>query len=397
MAHIKFAVAYGDGSGPEMVLQALRCMENAAAVHGLTLHHVETPLGWSAYDQYGDTTPEESIRKIMDIGLLFFGGVGDPKFDNTIGVEKPEMKPEARALLRLRKDMGLLLNFRPVVFLPELQHLTSFKSSLIPAGGINTDYVRFLLEDSYFGNESIEEIMKVTQQGRLTEDDVREMLGIKLKPEVTGQERVITDIGYYTRTTLVYYFRSVFTYARQRGFSVLSCDKANVVPRYVLWRKVATEVAAEFPDVEFLGSQYVDSLNARLFNPQGLNRTVVACGNEHGDIISDGAATSMGSLGLMHSSAVNPETGAAMFESGAGTAPDLAGQDKANPLGRILSGAMLLRHAGAEDAAETLEKAVWQTLKEGWRTPDIAEEGCQKLVGCEDMAFQVCNNIQPSD
>lgn len=376
MTRIKVALVTGDGSGPEMMAQAVRIVSAAAAFDDIEIEWVDTPMGWNAYKKSGDTTPKESMETAFKIGLVFFGGVGDPVLDNTIGAEKPDMKPETRALLALRKNMGLLLNFRPMILMRELAHLSPLRPELIPAEGVEMVFIRFLLEDSYFGTQDLElwKAVPVTCN----------QIGLKLKSQVIGNEEMITELAYYRRATIVKYFRAAFAYARAKGLPLISVDKANVMARYVFWRKIAQEVHDnEFTDVT-LTHQLVDSANMLLFHPERL-RGVIACGNEHGDILSDGAAEMVGGMGLMHSSAVNPDTNQAMFESGAGTAPTLAGQNKANPLGRILTGAMLLRHIGAEKGATAVEQAVHQVLKDGYRTADIAEPVCNKILACSGM------------
>jgi 3-isopropylmalate dehydrogenase len=345
-----------------------------------------TPMGWNAYRDFGDTLPEESLRKAIGIGTIFFGGVGDPKFDNTIGKEKPEMKPEARALLAIRKKMGLLLNFRPMVYYPELASLTNVRPERIPPGGIQQHWIRFLLEDSYFGN--VDNLNWASDDG-IVIMGVLDRLGIKLKKDVKAGDFLISDLAYYKGDTIRKYLRAAFTYARQLSLPLISIDKANVMARYDYWRRICNEIATEFPDVP-MSHQLVDSANALLFTPAKLHG-VIACGNEHGDILSDGAAAALGSMGLMCSSAINPDTGAAMFESGAGTAPTLAGQDKANPIGRILTGAMMLRHIGATNGADAIEKAVNETLRAGWRTGDIASstDKTEMVLGTCAMAEKV--------
>ncbi len=356
------ALVKGDGSGPEMMEQAAQIVIKAAQKDGIEIEFTETPMGWNAYHKFGDTLPEESLRKAIEIGIIFFGGVGDFKNDSTIGAEKPEMKPEARALLKIRKEMGLLLNFRPMIYYKELAHLTNVKPETIPDEGVKQIWIRFLLEDSYFGNA---DLMKQIPQ------EILQKLGVKIKKDVTGEEKIVSDIAYYRQETIIKYFRAAFSYARASKLPLISIDKANVIARYDFWRKIAAKIGREeFPDV-VLSHQYVDSANALLFTPAKLHG-VIACGNEHGDILSDGAAAALGSMGMMCSSAINPDTGAAMFESGAGTAPTLAGQNKANPIGRILAAAMMLRHIGAEKGATAIENAVNQVLKEGYRTADLS-------------------------
>jgi 3-isopropylmalate dehydrogenase len=369
---VRVALVTGDGSGPEMMAVACAIAIKAAKKDGINIVFEETPMGWNAYKKYGDTRPEESLKRAIEIGTIFFGGVGDPKLDNTIGKEYPEMKPESRCLLKLRKDMGLLLNFRPMIYYKELAHLANVKPETIPAEGITQIWIRYLLEDSYFGNEDF--ILDLQMEGL-------RMSGLKLKKDVTGDENVVFDLAYYRRDTIEKYIRAAFTYARDAGLPLISIDKANVMARYDYWRKIVTYIGkTEFPDVP-LSHQLVDSANALLFTPAKLHG-VIACGNEHGDILSDGAAMALGSMGMMCSSAINPDTGAAMFESGAGTAPTLAGQNKANPLGRILTAAMMLRHLGAVNGAKAIEGAVREVLEKGYRTGDMCAEGKVSGSGC---------------
>lgn len=377
MIEKRIALVLGDGSGPEMMKFACVIAIEAAKKDEIEIVFEETPMGWNAYEKYGDTLPQESFKRAVDIGIIFFGGVGDPKLDNTIGAEKPEMKPEARALLSLRSNMGLLLNFRPMIYYKALAHLANVKPETIPDEGIQQIWIRFLLEDSYFGNQDFIDDIPA---------EVNKKLGIKLKKEITGNEEIVTDIAYFRKSTVEKYLRSAFSYARDIKLPLISIDKANVMARYDFWRKVATKIGRdEFPDVPLI-HQYVDSANALLFTPAKLHG-VIACGNEHGDILSDGAAAVLGSMGMMCSSAINPDTGAAMFESGAGTAPTLAGQDKANPLGRILTAAMMLRHIGAVNGASAIETAVNKVLQDGYRTSDLfcATDDSKKLVGTSEM------------
>lgn len=375
------ALVKGDGSGPEMMDVACKIAIKAAKMDGIEIVFEETPMGWCAYKKYGDTLPQKSFKRATEIGTIFFGGVGDPKFDNTIGVKKPEMKPEARALLALRKEMGLLLNFRPMIYYKELAHLTNVKPETIPKEGIKQIFIRFLLEDSYFGNQDFNDSIP---------DDIKQKLGVKLKKDVTGKEKIVSDIAYYRKETIEKYLRAAFQYAKEMNLPLISIDKANVMSRYDFWRKICTRIGKEeFPNVPLV-HQLVDSANSLLFTPAKLHG-VIACGNEHGDILSDGAAAALGSMGMMCSSAINPDTGVAMFESGAGTAPTLTGQNKANPLGRILTAAMMLRHIGAVKGAETIEESVKTVLKNGYRTGDIFSEGDDsvKLLGTKEIGDKV--------
>ncbi|MDD5431067.1 MAG: isocitrate/isopropylmalate family dehydrogenase [Candidatus Pacebacteria bacterium] len=381
------ALVTGDGSGPEMMAVACKIATEAAKEDGVEIVFEETPMGWNAYEKFGDTFPESSFKRAVEIGTIFFGGVGDPKYDNTIGAEKPEMKPEARCLLRLRKEMGLLLNFRPMIYYKELAHLAKVRPEMIPSQGIKQIWIRFLLEDSYFGNQDF--ISDIPE-------DIKNKVGLRLKKNVSGEEDIVMDLAYYRRSTIEKYLRAAFAYAREAKLPLISIDKANVMARYDFWRKISVKIGKEFPDVPLI-HQLVDSANALLFEPAKLHG-VIACGNEHGDILSDGAAAAFGSMGMMCSSAINPDTGAAMFESGAGTAPTLAGHNKANPLGRILTGAMMLRHIGAPNGATSIEVAVNKVLRDGCRTKDLVssnEESDEEIgiLGTSEMGKEILSYL----
>ena len=380
------ALVKGDGSGPEMMQAACKIAVEAARMDAVRVIFEETPMGWNTYEKYMDTLPEKYFKRSVEIGTIFFGGVGDPKFDNTVGVERPEMKPEARALLSLRSSMGLLLNFRPMIYYKALAHLANVKPERIPEEGIQQIWIRYLLEDSYFGNTDF-----VSQ----LPDEVTSKIGLKLKKNVSGNDEIVSDLAYYRRSTIEKYMRAAFTYARNMKMPLISIDKSNVMARYVFWREIAARIGKEeFPDVKLV-HQLVDSANALLFMP-ALLHGVIACGNEHGDILSDGAASALGSMGMMCSSAINPDTGAAMFESGAGTAPTLAGQDKANPLGRILTGALMLRHIGAVKGAVAIEGAVNKVLRDGYRTGDLYSDADdpKKLLGTSAMGDKVLSYLK---
>lgn len=382
---VRIALVPGDGSGPEMMSQAVLIADIAAKLDGINLDFVHTPAGWDAYGTYGDTLPKESFDLATEIGILFFGGVGDPKFDDTIGEKNPKMKPEARCLLAIRKRWGLLLNFRPMIYYPQLKHLSKLRPDLIPDDMIVKQiFIRFLLEDSYFGNDDLMQYIP---------DDVKKELGIKLKGDVTGDEEIVTDMAYYRRATLEKYLRAAFKYAVDTNLPVISVDKSNVMPRQQFWRKNAVRIGEEFPDVE-LRHRYSDATNMLLFNPRALHGVVII-GNEHGDVISDGGSEAVGSLGMMCSSAINPDNNMAMFESGAGTVPQLAGQNKANPIGRILTAAMMLRHIGALKGAKAIEEAVTKTLANGYRTADIASsaDDPNMILGTKEMGKKILSYL----
>ena len=375
------ALVKGDGAAPEIMDVACKIVIEAAKKDDVKIIFEETPMGWNAYEKYGDTLPPEMFKRAKEIGTIFFGGVGDTAIDKTIGSVKPHLKPEARCLLALREEMGLLLNFRPVIFLKELDYISKVKPEMIPDTGIKQIWIRFLLEDSYFGNAYMTD--------RLGAESSKNFC-IKMKDSVIGDENIIIDIAYYKKETVEKYMRAAFKYAERNNLPVISIDKANVMSRYVFWRKIATRIQKEeFPHVP-LKHQYVDSANALLFTPAELNG-VIMCGNEHGDILSDGAVGALGSMGLMCSSAINPDTGAAMFESGAGTACNIAGKDIANPIGRIWTGAMMLEHIGCVNGVKAINDAVVKVLKKGYRTIDLASPATSFVMklGTKEMGEKI--------
>lgn len=388
MSKHTIALVLGDGAAPEMMEVAIAVAQAAAMKYGDRLDFIPTPAGWNAWEQYGDTMPESSLKQILEIGTVFFGGVGDPGLDNTIGAQHPKMKPEARCLLQLRKQMGLLLNYRPAVFHKAMKHLSPLHPRMIPDEGVMQIWIRFLLQDSYFGNSDF-----------LSGEDESEFLAAKtlcakLKDQVTGDEQIVTDLAYYSADMIGKYARAAFAEAQARKLPMISVDKSNVMARYMFWRMIVTKIGAEeFPDVP-LQHLYSDATNALLVDPAKLNG-VIMCGNEHGDVLSDGALAVVGGMGLMHSSAINPDSGFAMFESGAGTAPSLKGMDVANPLGRILTAGMMLRHLGMIDAADSIAGGVWRVLENGYVTADLRSENTRpdQIIGTKAMGEMVTASL----
>lgn len=381
MKKIEVALVSGDGAAPEMMAVACDVVQEAARKDGIEIIFVDTPMGWVTYQSTGQTLPPESLERATALKLLFFGGVGDPEMDKTVGKQHPEQRPEARCLLTIRKEWELLLNFRPMIFHPELREFCNLAPRNLPEGTLQWHFVRYLLEDSYFGTRDLYESV-------LNPDAI----GLHRTGTVTGDEEIVSELAYYSRRRLVDYFRAVFEYARKLGLPVIPVDKQNIMSRYDFWRAVMAQAQKDYGEgVRVHEPLFVDAANAIMIqNPQALHGVIV-CGNEHGDILSDGGAAALGSMGLMCSSAVNPNTGAAMFESGAGTAPTLAGQDVANPLGRILTGAMLLDHIGAVKGAEAIRQAVRQVIQAGFRTRDIAsgDTPANRVIGTEETGKRV--------
>lgn len=385
MRKVQIALARGDGAGPEMMEQAVRITRAAACLDDIELEYVETPMGWCALEQYGDTLPQESYETATRIGTLFFGSVGVKALDETLGKQYPKMKPEPRCLRGLRGGWELLCNLRPIIYYPEVRHLSLLRDLPPPETPIEQYFLRFLLEDAYFGNADL--------RGRL-DPSIIAALGIKTVEEVTGDESIVTDLAYYTAARLERFFQFGFAYAAERGLPVLLVDKKNMMGRYVLWSSIATRIHREkFVHVP-LRHAYADDATRLLFHPAMLHG-VILCGNEHGDFLTDGAAECFGSMGMMCSASVNPITGQAMFESGAGTAAELAGRDVVNPIGRILTGALMLKHIGAARGAAAIEKAVRTVLQDGARTADIAKPG-ESTLRCSEMGNLIAAALKHS-
>lgn len=388
----EFALVRGDGAAPEAMDVACTIAVEAAKKDGIDLSFVDTPMGYVAHNDFGDTFPGESFKEATRIGTLFFGGVGDPELDKTIGTKDPTMRPEARCLLPIREQWELLLNFRPMLFNKAFNHLSPLKPEYLPEDGCQQHFIRFLLEDSYFGTPNM--LSRIAQRSPGAYELIKDV-GVKTISEVTGSEELVAEFAYYTRKNIEKYLRYAFQYARDRNLPFISIDKANVMARYKFWRIICNEIHEnEFPDVE-LRHQLVDSANALLPHPMKLHG-VIACGNEHGDVLSDGGVEIFGGMGLMCSSAINPDNGVAMFESGAGTAPTLRGQDLINPLGRVWTAAMMLEHKQMPCGAAAINDAVAKTLKDGYATADFAI-GSNIVVGTKEMGDEILNRVQNPD
>jgi 3-isopropylmalate dehydrogenase len=366
--HIEIALTLGDGAGPELMRHSCNIVESAARqFDGLQITWVPAPMGWSAYQSFGDTFPGPSLETVQRLKVVYFGGVGDFSHDE-LAREHPEMSPEPRVLKGLRRGMGLLMNHRPVSFVPELIHLSRLRPDLIPGDGITMYCIRFLLEDVYFGNEDLLHLLST---------DAAAAIGLKRKQDVTGLEERVTMLGYFSHELVERYFHGVFQLARRMNLPVVNVDKKNIEACSEFWHRICVRLHDEqYPDVP-LSHLYIDAACARIFHPADLN-AVIALQNMHGDIFTDTATEAAGGMGMMCSSAVNPTTGAAMFESGAGTAPTLVGKNVANPIGRILTGAMMLDHIGAPNGAKAIRNGVAATLKEGYRTTDLFAAGRDK-------------------
>lgn len=327
------AVLPGDGIGPEIVPEAVRVLE--ALDLGLTFE--SAPVGGAAYKAAGHPLPPATLDLARRADAILFGAVGDPDCD---ALDRP-LRPE-QAILGLRKELGLFANLRPAKAFAELVDASALRPEI--AASIDLMIVRELTGDVYFG----------TPRGRrVTDTGLREGF----------------DTMRYDEAEVVRIARTGFEAARRRRQRLCSVDKANVLETSQLWRDVMIEVAADYPDVA-LEHMYVDNAAMQLVrNPAAFD--VIVTGNLFGDILSDQASMCVGSIGLLPSAALN-DSGKGLYEPIHGSAPDIAGQGKANPLATILSAAMMLRHSlGKPEAADRIESAVAKALADGFRTADL--------------------------
>jgi len=356
---MNICVMPGDGIGREIVAQALRVLTKVGAKFGKTFETEEALIGGSAIDATGGPLPDETVRLCKASDAVLLGAVGGPKWDTI----DPAIRPE-RGLLGIRKELGLFANLRPASLFPELRHACFLRPDIV-AKGIDLLVVRELTGGAYFG----------TPKG----------------VEVRDGERVGFNNMIYSEHEIRRIAKVGFEAARKRRKQLCSVDKANVLDVSRLWREVVIEVSKDYPDIE-LSHMYVDNAAMQLVrDPSQFD--VIVTENLFGDILSDEASVITGSIGMLPSASVGAGR-PGLFEPIHGSAPDIAGQNKANPLATILSVAMLLRYTSDEMAAEAaaIEAAVQKTLQQGFRTGDIREDGC-KLVGCVEMADAVLANL----
>jgi 3-isopropylmalate dehydrogenase len=356
---MKICVMPGDGIGREIVAQALRVLDKVGATFGKKFETEEALIGGSAIDATGGPLPEATVRLCKAADAVLLGAVGGPKWDAI----DPAIRPE-RGLLGIRKELGLFANLRPASLFPELKHACYLRPDIV-AKGIDLLVVRELTGGAYFG----------TPKGVEVRDGER--VGFNNMIYAEHEIRRIAKVG--------------FEAAQKRRKKLCSVDKANVLDVSRLWREVVIEVAKDYPDVE-LSHMYVDNAAMQLVrDPSQFD--VIVTENLFGDILSDEASVITGSIGMLPSASLG-EKNPGLFEPIHGSAPDIVGQNKANPLATILSVAMLLRYSASDmnALADAIEAAVQKALQQGYRTGDIREEGC-KLVGCVEMADAVLANL----
>ena len=342
-------VIKGDGIGPEIVTQAMRVLDKIAEKHGHEFCYTEALAGGCAIDAVGKPLPEESLQACLSADSVLLGAVGGPKWDAVDQSIRPE-----KALLGIRKAMGLYANMRPAKLFPQLSNASPLSDEVV-ARGIDMVVVRELIGGIYFGDKGVEEI---------------------------DGEKSAYDVMRYSEHEIERIARTAFDTARKRNKKVTSIDKMNVLSSSRLWRDVVHRVAEEYPDVELV-DMLVDNAAMQLVrDPSQFD--VIVTENMFGDILSDEASMITGSIGMIPSSSLG-ETKNGMYEPIHGSAPDIAGKDLANPIGTILAAAMMLKYSFDMDKeSEEIENAVASVLDAGYRTGDIMSPG-KTQVGCQKM------------
>jgi 3-isopropylmalate dehydrogenase len=355
----KILVLPGDYIGPEIIAEAVAVLETVQGKFALELELEYGLLGGAALDECGEPLPAQTLEKARAADAILLGAVGGPKWDH---VER-HLRPE-KGLLGIRSELELFGNLRPAILYPQLADASSLKPELV--AGLDILIVRELTGGIYFG----------------------EPRGIRT---LENGEREGFNTYVYRESEIRRIAHLAFSLARKRDKRVCSVDKSNVLEVTVLWREVMEEVAVEYPDVE-LSHIYVDNAAMQLvMAPKQFD--VLVTGNMFGDILSDAAAMLTGSIGMLPSASLD-QSGRGMYEPCHGSAPDIAGQGKANPLATILSVAMMLRYTLAQpEAADAIEQAVSAVLDAGLRTADIQSDG-HTLVTTREMGAAVVTALE---
>lgn len=351
----RIALLPGDGIGPEITAETVKVLEAVAACFGRQLSYQYLPIGGAAIDEYGDPLPPQTLEGMKEADAVLLAAVGGPKWDQNPG----HLRPEA-GLLRMRKELGVFANLRPVSTIEALLHASTLKPEVVR--GVDLLIVRELTGGIYFG----EKARKQLEQGEQASD-----LLVYSTEEI---ERIV---------------RLAFETARARRKTVHSVDKANVLESSRLWRETVNRIAGDYPDVR-CEHILVDNCAMQLIrNPRQFD--VIVTENMFGDILSDEAAMLTGSIGMLPSASIGSTV--ALYEPIHGSAPDIAGKGTANPLGMILSAAMMLRHSfGWEDEASAVEQAVHETLQGGVRTADLAQAG-ESTVSASNMGNLIAEKV----
>jgi 3-isopropylmalate dehydrogenase len=355
--NFKIAIIKGDGIGPEVVTEAMKVLSRVAEKYGHTFDFQEVLAGGCAIDAYGECLPQSTIDTAKAADAVLLGAVGGPKWDDVPGDQRPE-----RALLGLRRELALFANLRPATLYEELSQACPLKPELV-RGGLDLLVVRELTGGIYFGEKK------------------------------TGEDadgKYAYDIERYSEKEIRRIAQVAFDMAMLRSKKVTSVDKANVLDSSRLWRAVVNDVAKDYPEVE-VNHFYVDNAAMQLVrDPRQFD--VICTSNLFGDILSDEASQVTGSIGMLPSASLT--TGNfGMYEPVHGSAPDIAGQNKANPMATILSAAMMLRYTfSLKEEADDIEAAVRSVLADGYRTPDLLSNESDP-EGLREIGTVECGNL----
>ncbi|RUM65688.1 MAG: 3-isopropylmalate dehydrogenase [Sulfurospirillum sp.] len=349
----KIAVIKGDGIGPEIVDEAIKVLDALASVYDFDFRYNELLMGGNAYDITGDPLPQETIDGCKEADAILFGAIGGEKWDNLPREKRPES-----GLLRLRSELDLYANYRPVKVYDELIEASTLKKEVVE--GVDLLVMRELTGGIYFG-----------------------------QPREKGENKAFNTMV-YSKEEVVRIAKEGFEAAMRRDKRVCSVDKANVLEVSQFWREIVEEVAEAYPEVT-LSHMYVDNAAMQLVrNPKQFD--VILTGNIFGDILSDEASMISGSIGLLPSASVGGRVG--LYEPIHGSAPDIAGQGIANPIATIASAAMMLRFSfGEESAADRIEQAIEQVLREGYRTRDIADYGAKEICSTTEIGSYIAEYV----
>ena len=359
MGNYNITVLKGDGIGPDIVAEAMNVLESVGKKYNHKFNFNEKLVGGAALDACGVPLPDDTLEACKNCDSILLGAVGGPKWDNL----PSNMRPEAGALLRLRKELGLYANLRPAIIHKALSSASPIKPEII-GDSLDILVVRELTGGIYFGERG-------HREGKY------------------GEEAY--DVEAYSEFEVKRIAKTAFEAAMKRNKRVTSIDKSNVLESSKLWRKAVIEVAKDYPEVE-LDHMYVDNAAMQLVrNPKHFD--VIVTSNIFGDIISDEASQITGSIGMLPSASLS-DGAFGMYEPIHGSAPDIAGMDIANPIATILSAGMMLRYSfGLNAEADAIEAAVTEVLDAGYRTPDIYSEGTTK-VGTKEMGRIISEKIK---
>jgi len=356
----EIVVLPGDGIGPEVTREAVNILQTVCKRHGYTLKTRTFDFGGASIDRYGRPLTDETLEACKSVPAVLMGSVGGPKWDNQPRDKRPE-----DGLLKIRKELDLFANLRPIKVYKPLVDASSLKSEIVE--GVDILILRELTGGIYFGRP------------RLTE-------------QMPEGERAV-DTMEYTTGEISRIAHKAFQMAARRRKKVSSVDKANILDTSRLWRKTVDECAAQWPEIE-LEHVLVDNCAMQLVRyPKQFD--IILTENMFGDILSDEAAMITGSIGMLPSASIGNDY--ALYEPVHGSAPDIAGQDKANPLATIASAAMLCRYSlDMEEAAQEMEEAILTTLEDGFRTPDIYTKSPKEyLVSTSEMGSAILKHLNP--